>query len=258
MTTQYILSKARRLQLICSFLLFIGQCASADIRLTLPEDADLLALNGTSVQSRTDLINNNTIILEDGLHQIVVNYTAVIDRISSGEEFETTDTFVILFKSVEQQLTLTVPKFKRITEIKRFNKNPDWKIIDKSGNPIEIKVSSLKKSGLQINRNYEQELNIFNAKNKAASLPSLSTLPAHVAQRKVTSSPEPAVTNPQVISKPIAKATPKVIEKPAVKPTPQVTAPAKVYGISSRTLIELYQQASPASQQEFINWLNQQ
>jgi uncharacterized protein YccT (UPF0319 family) len=240
--------KTQFLGFLTGFLLIISPCIFADIALVLPEDADLLALNGRSVEDRDDLIKNNTLTLQDGTHQIVFNYTTIIEKLSGNDEFETTDVFVIVFNGTDQKLTLSTPTFKRTGDIKRFNRNPTWTITDTAGNTIDIKISPLKKGGLQINRDYEQELNIFNSKNELAALPSLSTKPRYTVEKSVTASALPAPVTPRKIS------TNAVVQKNASAAPAQ---PQKVYGISSRTLIELYQQASPAAQQEFIDWLQQ-
>lgn len=273
MTTSASTNKTLRYSLI-SLLFSMCSFASADIALKLSDDTSLLALNGQSVIERNDLVKKGILRLQNGTHQILVNHSVVIGEKFEDEEFHKTEVFALVFNSSNQKLALVAPKFKQVSDIDKFNKAPSWKIIDQSGKAIDLKISVLKKDGLQLSRNYDHELNLFNAQNEAASLASLSTIPSHIAKRKVTASPEPATPvtsvekraahNPTEV-KPAAKVAPQIQTsvKPSVttkaKTTPAVktTPAAQTYGISSRTLIELYQQASPASQQEFIEWLNQ-
>lgn len=241
--------------LSCTLLYSMCSLAFADIALKLPDDTSLLALNGQSVIERNDLIKKNILTLQNGTHQLVINHTVILGDKFDEEEFYKTEVFALVFKSNNQKLTLLTPVFNNVSDIDKFNTKPSWKIIDSSGNTIETKISVLKKDGLQLSRNYEFELNVFNAQNEAASLPSLSTI-AHQATQN-SSQPKAAAVITSVENRVTHKPTiAKVKSKPTtVKNSQQPTS--QNYGISSRTLIEFYQQASPTAQQEFIDWLQQ-
>lgn len=213
-------------------LLFFTTTVSADINLILSDGTSLLALNGKTIEKGDLTDTSKGIKLPNGRHQILVQHTAEIETPREEEIYEKTDTFVILFSAKETDLYLTTSPINTLSALKAFNTSPTWVIKNNQNKTLNSKISPLIKEGVQFGRNYEEELRHFNRSNLSAAHSALAT--------------------PIQASSPTRQLDTKITTAIGTQ-----TAPA-AQGISHRTLVELYQQASPVVQRQFIEWLQQQ
>ncbi|OBT13688.1 hypothetical protein A9264_13690 [Vibrio sp. UCD-FRSSP16_10] len=142
----------------------------ADVKIDLPEYVDLLLVNGAEPAVDGGFFSSSsTAILPDGENQIVFRYQPSFKR---GQDFEkmTSDVVMAKFTAKDKELEFQFPHYKNIREAKRFDKNPDWNLIDKSGNKVEIAQDKLIHHGVQFGRDYEAEVMKFNATNSAAAI----------------------------------------------------------------------------------------
>ena len=127
----------------------------ADIRLSLGEGVNLIAVNGQEVNSEKLFSGVTEINLPEGKNQILVNYTAEIKQ-GRDSELESTNPSVILFET-KKDLTVSAPKnINTANKVKAFEKELNWNLISANGTPISFKAALLVKSGMQLSRDYER------------------------------------------------------------------------------------------------------
>ncbi len=153
------------------FLLGFSSSLVADVRVQFEEGISVLALNGKEVTSESLFSGSDVVELNDGLNQLLVQYTAELKKSADDFELETTDSFVLLFDVKNVALVLKAPLIRNEGDVDAFNRSGDWRLLDTNGVAQVIKVSPLKKDGFQLSRDYERELEEFNLTDSAAALP---------------------------------------------------------------------------------------
>lgn len=164
-------------------LICTGSPAWADITIEIPQNITIVAENGKNTQI------NKRASMPDGDNQIVVQFQGELSRKHADEdaEFEYSDTFVVRFNASNQPLKMVTPRIKRLSELEKWNKGPDIRMLDSAGRDLDIQIARLEKDGIQIFRNYETELEAFNKTDSPAALDTLSSVPENFV-----SSPTPA------------------------------------------------------------------
>lgn len=155
------------------FVSLLGFSSSlvADVQVQFEDGISVLALNGKEVTNESLFSGTDFVKLNDGLNQLVVQYTAELKKSADDFELETTDSFVLLFDVKNIALVLKAPLIRNEDDVDTFNRRGDWRLLDVRGVAQVVKVSSLKKDGFQLSRDYERELEEFNLTDAAAALP---------------------------------------------------------------------------------------
>ncbi|MFL1407574.1 DUF2057 family protein [Marinobacter sp. M1N3S26] len=140
-----------------TFILVFVAPVYADVTLRLGEGVELKAING-GLSGR----EGRELSLRNGSSQILVEYTTELGRNDDDSVLDTSDSFVIIFNSEDQYLTLEAPDISTRHEMRAFNDSARWVLRDADGNPHPFKSDVLDKDGFQFARNYEQELSDYN------------------------------------------------------------------------------------------------
>jgi len=149
----------------------------ADNTLLLDEGVNLIAVNGSEVNSEKLFNGSDKYKLPDGLNQILVSYTAEVKK-GGDFEIEQSKAFVLLFESTNSQISLSAPVIERMKDLDAFEENKNWILKSSAGKDISYKANIIEKGGFQLSRDFEVELEKFNQSNAVASLPkSKITLP---------------------------------------------------------------------------------
>ncbi|CAM3171134.1 DUF2057 family protein [Vibrio rarus] len=167
--------------------------AFADIKIDLPEHVDLLLVNGAKPIIEGGFFSStSTAILPDGENQIVFRYQPMFKQ---GQKVEkvTSDVIVAKFAADDQQLKFQFPRYRNTREARQFNKNPQWQLIDKSGNQLEIAQDKLMHNGMQIGRDYAAEMVEFNASGSVAAVATANSIAYAAVAAAQTSGTEVAV-----------------------------------------------------------------
>ncbi|SFJ38206.1 hypothetical protein SAMN05216429_102159 [Marinobacter persicus] len=169
--------KARFLPLCLSIGLFSSQ-ALADVTLTLDSCLQAHALNG----QEKELAAGESLTLANGTHQLVVDCTANLGRSEDDTFPETSDAFVLLFEARDAELTLSAPVINTETQMERFNRQGNFRLVSSDGAAVSYQTDVLKKEGFQVFRDYPEELEAFNRTDSPAALrPYAPGLPAAVS-----------------------------------------------------------------------------
>ncbi|CAM4172350.1 DUF2057 family protein [Vibrio neonatus] len=148
----------------------------ADVKIDLPEHVDLLLVNGAEPNVDGGFFSSSSsAILPDGENQIVFRYEPTFKQ---GQEFEkmSSDVIVAKFTAENQELTFQFPKYRNIREAKKFDKHPDWALIDESGNKVAFAQDKLIHHGVQFGRDFATEVMKFNTTDSAAAIATSNSL----------------------------------------------------------------------------------
>lgn len=147
----------------------------ADVTLELPYQAELVLVNGVAKGG------NDPLNLPDGVNQIAFTYKDSL-RENGDDHLFKSDVIIVKFDATDTAVTLDLPKFRTSQDAKKFNKEPQFALVDNAGNKLAFKQDKLMKAGLQLGRNYEEEITAYNVSgNIAAIAPVVAvTLPADI------------------------------------------------------------------------------
>ncbi|MGF1681226.1 YccT family protein [Photobacterium minamisatsumaniensis] len=160
----------------------------ADVKLELPFPAELVLINGTEADG------NDTQTLKNGENQVAFRYQGTF-RENGDDQIFKSDVIIMKFNEADETLKLEFPKLRSAQDTRKFNKSPNFMLINSNGENISFEQDKLIKHGLQFGRDYEAEIAAYNQSGKVAAVASaatISTLPA------VTATPTqlPAATSP--------------------------------------------------------------
>ncbi|WP_415896710.1 DUF2057 family protein [Neptuniibacter sp. QD72_48] len=173
---------------LTAFSLIASNYSYADNTLLLEEGVNLIAVNGSEVNSDKLFNGRNNYKLPNGSNQILVNYTAEVKK-SGDFEIEKSKAFVLLFESNNSQISLAAPVIERIKDLEKFEQNKNWILKNSAGQNIPFKVNIIEKDGFQLSRDFEEELEKFNQSNAIASLPKRKiTLPYNTNNKQTKNS----------------------------------------------------------------------
>lgn len=162
------------MKIFCSVLLsifcFFSSVVFADVSIGLKEGIVLLAHNGKEVLSDSTILKQDKLLIKNGIHQIVVQYTGEIKKSNSDSAIESTGTYIIVFEAVDERLMLDITPLKNSYDFNDFKKVPKWQLTGDAGEIKDIKVVELVKEGFQFNRDYEKELAIFNMQDSPLAI----------------------------------------------------------------------------------------
>jgi uncharacterized protein YccT (UPF0319 family) len=202
----------RILLLTFALATLLSPLAFADNSMRLPNNVKVVAINGENTSE------SGRIQLPNGTNQIALRYA---DSFGHGSDAEPVQSEVIVatFEANNQQLRLDIPTIKKEAQLESFNRKPQISITTTNGAKINVKTDVLKKEGIQIFRDYEQELAKFNKSGSPAA---------------------------------VAPATQAAIPSVGAASDVQGTADA------AKMLMYWYQQADPATREMFKAWIAQQ
>ena len=152
---------------------------------------------------------------------------------------------------------MRIPPIKSAYELKQFNDQPDFRILNSAGNAIQIHWDRLVKEGWQIGRDYEKELAVFNATDSPAAVKPMETdayrdSPQGAGTVQTVEPPHTANQKDDTIS-PGAPARPPVTALPQTR---QVTpTPSDASNLAEQMLKYWYLQADEKTRERFKAWI---
>lgn len=236
-------------------LLAMSSSAFASVTLTVPSTVDLLVVNGQTPETSTldKFFSNNEkqVELPDGWNQIVFEYHPQFNQ-GNGDDLVLidTDTIVAKFNASQTELTFDLPKYRNEREARTFDQNPDWKLVNKNGQTVEVTQDKLLKGGIQLGRDYKEEIQSYNQKGGSAAV----ILQEPVAKAAPASAP---VVSAAPVAATAAATTAVVSNTSQASTTSQTSAPVvKSSGNYKNTEEEMlhywYQKADAETKQRFI------
>lgn len=173
-------------------LIGLSSSAMAEVIIHIPSEVDLLATNSQEPEVDGGIFSSTkTVTLPDGENQIVFRYSPVF-KTGNDQETVNTDAIITKFTASDTELNFELPKYRTADLAKDFDRNPNWKLVDKDGNTVAVKQDKLLKSGIQLGRNYDQESIAYNKTGGVAAIAATGT----VASVAATSTPAAAPQMP--------------------------------------------------------------
>lgn len=81
------------------------------------------------------------------------------------------DIVVTKFSVADTTLTFDLPEYRRLSQARKEIKTFEWALKDASGKPIELVSDKLDSNGVQLGRNYIQDVLDYNQKGGVAAIP---------------------------------------------------------------------------------------
>lgn len=198
--------------------------------LQLPNNANTVLVNGVATEQQHVALDITT---PQGLQQIAFRYHARFRDQGSQHSFSS-DVIILRFAASDQDYQLALPSIRSQSNAARFNDSPALTLTDQAGNAVEFTQDKLMKKGLQLGRDFEQEIAKY---NNAAN-------PASWSAAKETTTP---------ITSTVSTSTAATVPATVITDNTEQPNQAEV----STMLDYWYQKASPQTQAEFKARINQ-
>ncbi|MCL1065021.1 DUF2057 domain-containing protein [Shewanella benthica] len=150
-------------------VIFTAACslpAYAKLTLTLPKSAQLLVVNGVVMEDETSLV------LHDGNNQIVFKYNTSFRQQGEQRRFSS-EAVILTFNGQDSAYKLSLPRLRSDSDADKFNKFAELTLIDDAGVEVEYTSDLLLKAGMQLGRDYDKEIAVYNKSSAPAALPNL-------------------------------------------------------------------------------------
>ncbi|QYK10646.1 DUF2057 domain-containing protein [Shewanella mangrovisoli] len=183
--------------ILCASAILLAslQPVCAEVLLQLPSDVELLTVNGQKP------LSTSPVTLSDGLNQIAFRYNAQYRKQANSVRYQS-DVLIVRFNETDQALQLKLPNIDSAKAAKQFDESPSITLLDKHNQAISFDQDRLVKNGLQIGRNFEQEIFQYNQGQHPASItlaavqsqPQVSTATRAPTLPAATEAPSTAIT----------------------------------------------------------------
>ncbi|WP_062663108.1 YccT family protein [Grimontia celer] len=142
--------------------------AHADVKLNLNDNIELLAYNGKAHKSSV-FGKEESVVLQNGTQQVAFRY---VESFEEGKDvsFVRSDVLVVKFDAADTEIFFDFPEHKNKRQVRQFNDNPEFAILDTNESRIAFEQNKLLKSGFQLSRDYLSEMQHFNQTDAPASL----------------------------------------------------------------------------------------
>lgn len=113
--------------------------------------------------------------LENGRHQIVFKYHTTYRDQGQINRFNSA-AIIISFTATDADYHLSLPTLKSNSQARHFNQSPDVSIEDKQGHQLESQIDTLNKEGIQLGRDYDNEILAYNKTDGHAAIKALAPI----------------------------------------------------------------------------------
>lgn len=222
--------------ILCATALVLGtvQPATADVHLNLPKNAEVLTVNGKPAVKSGDLV------LADGTNQIAFRYAAQYRQQADSVHY-LSDVLIVRFDASAQTLSLTLPAINSARDAKKFDESPKLTLLNAQDEALVFTSDKLIKNGIQLGRDFENEILQYNLSNHPASL----NITLHTATAQSNDATASSLTPVRSSTTAIMAIQPQMHQTPASVSTnlaaPTVIAPT-ITAANDKT-----QQTTPAS-----------
>ena len=222
----------------CLFLIpLLSVQAHAEVTITLPDSAEPLLLNGKD-------INSHRLISQNGPQQLVLAARATYREFGQQKRF-TSETLIVTFLGENNHYRVSLPKINSPRSAEKFNDVPQVSITDTQGNKVAYKLDRLRKEGIQIGRDYSEEIKAYNASGGIAAIEVSQAI--QVTQTTSTSPATNHATSHVAASASLSAAQ----EATAPQSTQQQAAPRRDQINVGQMLDFWYEQADDATREAF-------
>lgn len=162
--------------LSCLLAIFFSAASLAQVTITIPDNINLLVVNGEKPNLSGSIFSaTKTLTLDNGQQQIVFRYhpyfTQGKDRIQVDSE-----AVIATFTAKDTTLSFNTPSYRNPHEAQQQINNISWSFSDSYGQQITMTQDHLIKPGMQIGRDYRQEVREYNRQGGIAALNEVNSI----------------------------------------------------------------------------------
>lgn len=234
--------------LLCLTLSPMGIAAS----LQLPDRVETVLVNGKASQQQSSV--KLDLSMPDNMQQIAFRYQARYRDNGSQNNF-VSDVVILRFQASEQNYQLTLPTINSASRANQFNDQPTITLTDNTGKSIVFTQDKLMKSGLQIGRDFAQEIAQYNESGAITAIASAKPINKKTATAAPMAPVAPIVPIAPVAIVPVAKTAEVTASNNTANTQVNKTEDITQAEIS-RMLDYWYQKANPNTQAEFKAKIN--
>jgi len=159
-----------------ALLLATSQFANADIKLNVPSNVALLAVDMEKPTSSGGFFSSTeSVTLADGEHQIVFRYEPQFENNNERVEVSS-DVYIAKFNASNTELNFVLPEYRDEDDANQSINDLQWSLIDSDKQTITVSSDKLKKSGVQLGRDYLRESEMYNRKGGVAAIGIVTTV----------------------------------------------------------------------------------
>jgi len=147
--------------------LFFAPQAFAEPALSFPNSAELLVVNGKSTEA------DSPVTLREGKNQIVFKYNTSFRQLGQQKRFSS-EAIILSFEASNQTYNLILPKLKSSNDADKFNSTPAITLSDSKEQAVSYDTDILTKEGLQLGRDYSDEMSVYNQSEASAAVSSIA------------------------------------------------------------------------------------
>lgn len=151
-------------------ILGLSGSAVAQVTMDIPDSIEVIVANGSSPELKGGMFDaNQTLALQDGENQILFRYKPYFHQ-GNDRIIVESQPIIATFHANDMDLNFDLPKYRNLSEAKKNINSENWQLRDKSHQPVEAEYDQLVIEGMQIGRNYQQELLEYNRKGGVAAI----------------------------------------------------------------------------------------
>ena len=156
--------------LSCLFAIVFSAATLAKVTIDIPDSINMLVVNGEKPAVSGGFFSaKKTLTLEDGQQQIVFRYQPYFTQGNDRIQVES-EVIVATFSAQETNLTFGLPTYRNAVDAENNIRHLTWSLQDSNGQSVALQQDRLIKPGMQIGRNYQQELLEYNRAGGPAAI----------------------------------------------------------------------------------------
>lgn len=152
--------------------LLTSHLAQAEVKIDIPESINLLVVNSLKPEvKKGGLFSTDTLTLPDGENQIVFKFEPnVMENDTLRQVYS--DVIVAKFTVQQNELKFVLPEYRDLNQARNGISNFEWSLVDDEGQNVEITQDTLSANGVQLGRNFIEDVLDYNMRGGVAAISS--------------------------------------------------------------------------------------
>ncbi|GLT15836.1 DUF2057 family protein [Vibrio algivorus] len=150
--------------------LLASQLVHAEVQIPIPDSVNLLVVNSLKPKvEKGGLFGTDTLILPDGENQIVFKFQpGVMENDTLRRVYS--DVIVAKFTAQDDELTFVLPEYRDLNQARNEINDFEWSLVDTQDNAIDVKKEPLSTTGVQLGRNFIEDVMDYNMRGGVAAI----------------------------------------------------------------------------------------
>ncbi|WP_157946034.1 DUF2057 family protein [Vibrio gangliei] len=150
--------------------LLVSQLVHAEVKIPIPDSINLLVVNSLKPKiEKGGLFGQNTLVLPDGESQIVFKFEpSVMENDTLRQVYS--DVIVAKFTAQDDELKFVLPEYRDLNQARNGISDFEWSLVDSAENKVEVKQEPLSAEGVQLGRNFIEDVMDYNLRGGVAAI----------------------------------------------------------------------------------------